>query len=315
MEFLYNYGLFLAKSLTVLVVLLVAFAGILALKKQTKSKLETECLNDVFNETKNDLTQEIKNVKPTKLSRQAKREQSKKPTLFLIDFEGDLKASGVEGLRDLITAVLSVATAKDEVVIRLESPGGSVNGYGLAASQLQRIRDRGLFLTVCIDKVAASGGYLMACVANMIVAAPFAIVGSIGVVAQLPNFHRFLKKHDVDVELLTAGEFKRTLTMFAENDAKGRRKFQEEIEHIHGAFKNFVLQNRPQLDMAKVSTGEHWLAIEAFEFRLVDVIKTSDDYLIEKMSQFNVYCLSSPEKRSLLQRLIKPAMSLFSPWG
>ena len=108
--------------------------------------------------------------------------------------------------------------------------------YGLAASQMQRIRDKKLKLTVCVDKVAASGGYMMAVVADKIIAAPFAVLGSIGVLAQVPNFHRLLKKHDVDFEMLTAGKYKRTLTMFGENTDKGREKFQEDIEDTHVLF-------------------------------------------------------------------------------
>ncbi len=199
------------------------------------------------------------------------------------------------------------------MLIRLESPGGVVSGYGLAAAQLQRIRDKNIPLTVCIDKVAASGGYLMACVANTIIAAPFAIIGSIGVVAQMPNFHRWLKKNNIDVELLTAGEYKRTLTLFGENTEKGRQKFQEDLEQIHSAFRHYVLENRSQLDIDKVSTGEHWLATDAFELRLVDKLATSDDYLIKKMADYQAFKLAVQPKHSLMSKLLRPAMRLMHP--
>ncbi|MDP3560078.1 MAG: protease SohB, partial [Legionellaceae bacterium] len=238
-----------------------------------------------------------------------------KPTLYVLDFDGDIKASQVENLRETITAVLSIATRKDEVVLRLKSPGGTVNGYGLAASQLQRIRDKNIPLTVCIDTIAASGGYLMASVAHTILAAPFAIIGSIGVVAQLPNFHRFLKNHQVDVELLTAGEYKRTLTLFGENTAKGREKFQEDLEAIHTLFKAYLQKNRPALDIAKVSTGEHWLAQDALHLHLVDDIKTSDDYLCEKLKDFNLFQVSIYQKPTLSEKLFKPAMRLLHPFA
>lgn len=315
MEFLAQYGLFLAKAVTVLTVFLVAVAGLILMRRQAKPKLEIESLNEVFEGLQAELLHTIKGDKPVKRTRKMKKELRLRPTVYVIDFCGDIKASEVEGLRTAVSAVLSVAKPKDEVVVRLESPGGAVNGYGLAASQLQRIRDKGFALTVCIDKVAASGGYLMACVANAIIAAPFAIVGSIGVVAQLPNFYRFLKKNNIDVELLTAGEYKRTLTLFAENTTKGREKFQAELEHIHDAFKQAVLKNRPQLNIEEVSTGEHWLAIEGFERRLVDVIQTSDDYLMEKMAKFNVFELTSPEKKSMVSKLLKPVAKLMHPWG
>lgn len=315
MEFLTQYGLFLAKAITVLVVFLLAVGGILSMSRKAKPKLAVESLSVSFDETQEEMLKTIKGDKPPKRTRLMKKELRKRPVVYVIDFYGDIKASEVEELRTAVTAVLAVATPKDEVVIRLESPGGSVNGYGLAASQLQRIRDREIPLIVCIDKVAASGGYLMACVANEIVAAPFAIVGSVGVVAQLPNFHRFLKKNNIDIELLTAGEYKRTLTMFAENTEKGRQKFQEELEHIHGAFKHYVLKNRPQLDIEQIATGEHWLAVEAFDLRLVDAIKTSDDFLMDKMKHFNVFEVSVPAKRSLMSKVLKPVSRLMHLWG
>ena len=221
----------------------------------------------------------------------------------------------MEQLREEVSAILCIASKKDEVVIRLESPGGSVNGYGLAASQLQRLRDKHIPLTVCIDKVAASGGYLMACVANRIVAAPFAIIGSIGVVAQIPNFHRWLKKHDIDMELLTAGEYKRTLTLFAENTDKGRKKFKEDLEKIHEKFRDYVLANRQQLDMDKVATGEHWLARDAFDLKLVDSLKTSDEYINDNMQAFKIFKIAIHSKQTWLAKALKPATKLLHPWA
>lgn len=226
-----------------------------------------------------------------------------------------MKATQVEQLREEVTAILCVAKPEDEVLVRLDSPGGVVNSYGLAASQLQRIRDKNIPLTVSIDKMAASGGYLMACVANKIVAAPFAIIGSIGVVAQIPNFHRWLKKHDIDVELLTAGEYKRTLTLFGETTDKGRKKFQEDLEKIHLAFRNYIAVNRHNLDMDKIATGEHWLATDALDLKLVDQLATSDEYLIGKMTTYKAFKLTIPQKTSLANKLLKPAMRLMHPWA
>lgn len=311
MDFLAQYGMFALKSFTIVVSILILFAGIVSLGRKPKPKLEITSLNEQFNNVRNLMHKEIKDKKPEK----KKKDKSKRPSLYVVDFTGDIKASQVEQLREEITAILTVAKPEDEVVIRLESPGGAVNGYGLAASQLNRIRDKQIPMTVCIDKVAASGGYLMACVANHIIAAPFAIIGSIGVVAQIPNFHRWLKKNNVDVEVLTAGEYKRTLTLFAENTEKGRKKFQEDLEKIHQTFREYVLENRQQLDIDKVSTGEHWLAKDAFDLRLVDGLKTSDQYICDKMDAFNVFKITSHGKQSLIAKMLKPAMSLMHPWA
>ena len=311
MDFLAQYGMFLLKSFTIVIALLILVAGLLSMGRKPKPKLEITSLNQQHDETKRRMLKEILNKKPEK----KKKDKKIKPSIFVLDFSGDIKASQVDQLRDEISAVLSIATITDEVVLRLESPGGAVNGYGLAASQLQRIRDKQIPLTVCIDKMAASGGYLMACVANRIIAAPFAMIGSIGVVAQIPNFHRWLKKNDIDMELLTAGEYKRTLTLFAENTDKGRKKFQEDLEKIHEKFRDYVLANRQQLDIDKVATGEHWLARDAFDLRLVDTLKTSDEYLNDKMTVCNVYKIAIHAKQTLVAKLLRPATKLLHPWA
>ncbi|KTC88672.1 protease SohB [Fluoribacter dumoffii] len=311
MEFLSQYGLFLLKSITVVIAFLIVFAGFFSMSRKPKPKLEITSLNKHYDHIISIMSKEVLGKKPPK----KKKTKDGQPTLYVIDFHGDIRASQVEQLRDEVTAILCVAKPGDEVLVRLDSPGGIVNTYGLAASQLQRIRDKNIPLTVSIDKMAASGGYLMACVANRIIAAPFAIIGSIGVVAQIPNFHRWLKNHDIDVELLTAGEYKRTLTLFGENTEKGRKKAQDDLEKIHSAFRNYVASNREQLNIDEVSTGEHWLAKDAFDLKLVDELCTSDDYLMEKIADYRAFKLTVPPKASLANKLLKPAMRLIHPWG
>lgn len=202
--------------------------------------------------------------------------------LFVINFNGDTKGSEVENLRQQVDAILDVATDKDEVIVNLTSPGGMVNSYGLCASELTRIRDRNINLVCTVDSVAASGGYLMACVANKIVAAPFSYIGSVGVVASIPNFNKVLNKHDIEYEQITAGKYKRTLTFFGENTDEGRAKFKEELELIHMRFKEQILKYRPNLDIDKIATGEHWLAMDALNYGLIDEISTSDEYIYNR---------------------------------
>lgn len=223
--------------------------------------------------------------------------------VYVLDFHGDMKATAVQPLREEINALLTIAEKEDEVILRLESSGGLVHAYGLAASQLARIKEAGLKLTVCIDKVAASGGYMMACVADKILSAPFAVVGSIGVVAQVPNFHDFLEKHNVDVEIFTAGKYKRTVTMFGENKEENKQKFQEELEQTHTLFQDFVSQYRPQLELEKVATGEHWYGTDALNLKLVDELKTSDSYILELMKKHDIYVICSQQKPTLAEKL------------
>lgn len=311
MDFVAQFSLFALETFTIVIAILLAVAGVASIRQTPKSKLTITPLNKDFDELKSLMHKEIlgKRLKKTKKNKQ------QKPSLYVLHFIGDMKATQVEQLREEISAILTLATPQDEVVLCLESPGGSVNGYGLAASQLQRLRDKHIPLTICIDKIAASGGYLMACLGHQIIAAPFAIIGSIGVVAQMPNFHRWLKKNDIDVELLTAGEYKRTLTLFAENTEKGRNKFKQDLEQIHLNFKQYVLENREQLNIDDVSTGEHWLAKEAINLRLIDKLQTSDEYIIDKMSAFNVFKISIHAKQTIIAKILKPAMALLHPWA
>ena len=231
----------------------------------------------------------------------------------MINFKGDIKASEVESLREEITSILTVVKTSDEVVLILESSGGTVHGYGLAASQLKRIRDREISLTVAVDKIAASGGYMMACVANKIIAAPFAIIGSVGVLAQLPNFHRLMKKYNIDYEQLSAGEYKRTLTLFGENDDKDREKFQEELEDTHELFKEFIKDNREQVDIDKIATGEHWYGKRALDLQLVDELITSDDYLYTAAADADadIYEIAQIRKKPVSEKLFSLGMKLF----
>ena len=227
-----------------------------------------------------------------------------KGRVYALTFEGDMDATKVSHLRHEINAVLTKADGGDEVVVRVKSFGGRVHGYGLAASQLQRVREHGLNLVVAVDQVAASGGYLMAAVANKVIAAPFAVVGSIGVVAEIPNVHRLLKKNDVDVEVITAGRYKRTLTVLGENTDEGRRKFTEELEDLHVLFQEFVNEQRPGVDLEKVATGEAWYGRRAIELNLVDEITTSDEYLMRRCAEAEVFEVRWVEHKKPLERVL-----------
>ncbi|WP_187673676.1 protease SohB [Zestomonas carbonaria] len=315
MEFLADYAGFLAKTVTVVVAALVILAAVAALRSKGRGKgsghLEVHKLNEFYKGLHHRLEQavldkarlKLAHKNEARLAKAAKKAGEHKPRVFVLDFDGDIKASATDHLRHEITAVLSMATPKDEVVLRLESGGGMVHSYGLAASQLARIRQAGVPLTVCIDKIAASGGYMMACIGDKVISAPFAILGSIGVVAQLPNVHRLLKKHAVDFEVLTAGEYKRTLTVFGENTDKGREKFQEDLETTHRLFKNFVAHYRPQLSIDEIATGEVWLGQAALGKQLVDELKTSDEYLAEKARTAELFQLHYVQKKSLQERV------------
>jgi serine protease SohB len=303
---------FAAKGFVVFLTAVLTVAVIVALTRRRRqggrAHLEVKPLNDRFRALGDALRHSVLDRKQLKALHKARKQEKKassppeKKNVYVLDFEGDVLASGVTSLREEISAITAVARPEDEVVVRLESPGGGVAHYGLAAAQLARLKDKKVKLTVCVDRVAASGGYMMACVADRIVAAPFAIVGSIGVVAQVPNVNRLLKKHDIDFEEMTAGEYKRTVSMFGEITEKGRQKFGEQLEETHTLFKDFVKTQRPALDVAKVATGEYWLAKRALELGLVDQLSTSDDYLLSRVDDANLFQVQFRPEQSWRRR-------------
>ncbi|HFI0622283.1 TPA: protease SohB [Streptococcus suis] len=306
-----EYGIFFLKVVTFLLAILLFLVLSTKIKsKKPDGQVTITDLSEKLLEQQEQFEKELLDKKAyKKLQEEREQESSEQETedtvkrLFVLDFEGDIQAKQVDNLREEITAILTLASQGDEVLLRLESPGGSVYGYGLGASQLLRLKDKQIPLTIAVDKVAASGGYLMASVADTIVAAPFALVGSIGVVAEIPNIHRLLKKHEIDVDVMTAGKYKRTLTVIGENTAEGKEKFQEELNDVHALFKEFVSENRPILDIEQVSTGETWYGTSAKKVHLVDEIATSDDLILGQIHDKQVLLVKYEEKKSLINQI------------
>lgn len=308
--------LFTSKAVIIFFIIMLVLITFFVLLAKSKEKIKegrlviknlnkkyAEAAETILNET---LSKKLfkKTLKANKAAEKIKAaSEEKSNNVFVLNFQGDIKASAVSTLSEEITMILTVATPADEVIVKIESAGGVVHGYGLAAAQLMRLRAKQIPLTVTIDKIAASGGYLMACVANKILCAPFAIIGSIGVIVQLPNLHRYLKNKSIDFEQLTAGEYKRTITVFGENTEAGREKLQHELEDVHQLFKQLISEHRQQIDIQKVATGEHWLGKQALGLHLVDEISTSDDYLLASCKQSQVFEICYEVKKPFLSKL------------
>lgn len=340
-EVLLNYGIFLLELLTLFGIVAMIILLILSQRKSNEGgSISLTNLSEQYEEESKSLHQAFLNEaelkqqeKADKAAEKARRKAekarlksdnsapstSRKSRLFVLTFHGDLHASQVNRLRREVDAVLTLADPScDKVLLKLESPGGVVHGYGLAASQLQRLKARQLHLTVAVDKVAASGGYMMACIADQIVSAPFAVIGSIGVVAEIPNIHRLLKKHDIDVDVMTAGEYKRTVTLMGENTEQGKAKFQQELNETHALFKQFVATHRPHMAIEQVATGEHWFGQQALALQLVDAIATSDDLILQACQTQEVievvYHLKKPWAQRVSEQMENSVARLLSSW-
>ncbi|MSR12127.1 MAG: protease SohB [Gammaproteobacteria bacterium] len=333
MEYLIEYGMFLAKSATIVIAILLVIGAITASSRQRKSDkkgvLRITPLNDHFDDLRDELRRNLLGKDELKLIHKQEKKQEKaelkaeklrlkhskpgeepvaaadtrKRRIYVLNFDGDIAAEAVSSLREEISAVLTMAEKIDEVVLRLESPGGMVHAYGLASSQLMRLKNQEIPLTICVDKVAASGGYMMACLADRLIAAPFAILGSIGVLVQLPNFYRVLKKNEIDYEIITAGEFKRTLTQFGEITQKAREKVQEDVDVMHQLFKNWVKEHRPSVDIDKIATGETWVGKQSLELNMVDALGTSDECILNLCEEADVFEVEFEIKKSIQDKL------------
>ena len=335
MEFHLDYAEFLLKAVTIVLAILIVLSTSVAIGGRRHAKPVTGTLQirnvNEFYESMNQavvrslvapgqLKKHLKAERKEKKKEQKQEAKSKddkpaKKNLFVIDFVGDIEASNVNALRHEVSAILSAAEKGDEVIVKIESSGGLVHSYGLAASQLLRIKAADLKLTVAIDKVAASGGYMVAVVADRILAAPFAVVGSIGVVAEIPNVNRLLKKYDVDYDVYTAGEYKRTLTLFGENTDAARERFTKEIEDVHSLFQEFVDKNRSGLDLAAVSTGETWYGQRAIDVKLVDDLITSDQYIMDACEDAQVFELKWEMPKKKVFELLTEAASILTRIG
>ena len=329
MDYFIEYCLFLAKVITLVIAVIVVIGALIAFGSRGrrganagKGAINVIRLNDELDDMRDAMKRVIydkdtfkheqklekkkhkEEERERKLLRKASgsdedAEEYSRKRVYVLDFNGDIQASEVESLREEITAVLSLARPQDEVLIRLESPGGMVHAYGLAASQLSRIKEQGIPLMVCVDMVAASGGYMMACLADKLVAAPFAILGSIGVLVQMPNFHRLLRKHEVDYETISAGEFKTTLTPFGEITQHGRDKVKEDVEDMHSLFKDWVKQHRPSVDIDNIATGETWVGLQAKTRNMIDEVMTSDDCILKAYEEADVFAVHYEIRRSI----------------
>ncbi len=333
LEYLIEYGMFLAKSATIVIAILLVIGAITASSRQRKSEkkgvLRITPLNDHFDDLRDELRRNLLGKDELELIHKQEKKQEKvehkaeklrlkhskpgeepvaaadtrKRRIYVLNFDGDIAAEAVSSLREEISAVLTMAEKIDEVVLRLESPGGMVHAYGLASSQLMRLKNQEIPLTICVDKVAASGGYMMACLADRLIAAPFAILGSIGVLVQLPNFYRVLKKNEIDYEIITAGEFKRTLTQFGEITQKAREKVQEDVDVMHQLFKNWVKEHRPSVDIDKIATGETWVGKQSLELNMVDALGTSDECILNLCEEADVFEVEFEIKKSIQDKL------------
>ena len=319
LEIFSEYGLFLLKVITILISFIVVISFIAASKKNSNQEgLDVENLNKKYKGLSDSLNKVVlqkdewkaKQKDDKAIQKNHKKQKKRKPKAFVLDFLGDIKASAVPSLREEVTAILDVAKKNDQIILRLDNHGGVVHEHGLAASQLARIRQKKINLVVVVDKVAASGGYLMACVANKIYAAPFAILGSIGVIAQLPNFNRLLDNYGVDFEQVTAGQYKRNVTMFGKNTDEDREKLKEQLEEIHSLFKSSVNEYRPELNLDKVATGEYWYGTRALELGLIDEIKTSDELLLEMSKKYEIFSVKLKIKQPLKKRIMSGVDSL-----
>lgn len=307
---LWVWGKYILNLLPQLAVIFIFFYGLWSLlsrkgKAQNEQKIALKSYEKRYYEALTPQVREFVEKKDlTALKKAQKAAQKEKGScLYVIDFDGDMQASNTVQLAETTSCLLPLLRSTDKVLVRVKSSGGLVPHYGYAASQLSRLRSKAS-LTVAIDHIAASGGYLMACVAHEIIAAPFAIVGSIGVVGLVPNVHPLLKNHGIDVHEHTAGEYKRSLSPWAAVTPEKVQRYEHELSMTHELFQEFVQQYRPNLEPEVLQTGEYRYAARSVgDTGLVDKVQSSDDFIAEHLPKYHVIFVTCREEKSVWQRL------------
>ena len=243
-----------------------------------------------------------------------------KSNLYYLEFEGDIQASEAAKLKQEILVCLQVAKPTDVFLILVESSGGSVSNYGDLYSVMEMIKKRGHTLWVAIDRVAASGGYLISLPADKIFATPFALIGSIGVLSEVPNFGGLLDKYGVKMEEYTAGERKMNISMFRENGEEQKEHHRKKLGKIHELFKAQLVKYRGGLiekkgvDIGELMEGDFWMGENAFELGLVDELKSSVEILLDEKDHFNILKVNyhNEPKMAGIMGMLKPKMK-FNP--
>lgn len=298
-----SYAIFFLKIITIIILLLTTIIICLILiTNKDNNYIKIKNINKKY------IT--LKKLFLSKISKKIERKNlikeenlTKTKNLFVLHFNGDINASDINNLKDILSIIILNKTHVDEVLIKLTSNGGIVTNYGLAASQLKRLKNENINLTISIDTIAASGGYMMACVANKIIASHFSIIGSIGVLGIIPNINKILTKNNIEIEYHTSGKYKKTLSIIGENTEIGRKKFIESLENTHFLFKNFVKENRSQINIEEIATGEYWYGVDALKLNLIDKIQTSDEYIIENLNNANIYEIKLSEKINIKNKI------------
>lgn len=242
-------------------------------------------------------------------------------TAVLLSFNGDINATEVIEFGRAVSMIVQMKDLVSEVYIIINSGGGVVNGYGLLASEIERLHYSEIETYALIDQVAASGGYMAACVANHVVAAPFAYIGSIGVVSEMPNFNQILSDNGINIEQHTAGKSKRTVTPLGKITDEDRNEFKKKLERIHRSFINHVSHYRNINDADEnknsiIFSGDYWIAEETVELELglVDEISTSQEFLLDKMKEYNIIEITFQENKTKKSKLslLNSLTTLFS---
>ncbi|CAB3976441.1 protease SohB [Candidatus Azoamicus ciliaticola] len=302
-----DYTIFFLKIITIIILLLLTIITCLIIIKNKDNKyIEIKNINKKYITLKKMFLSEIlKKTEKKNIIKNINKEEKiiKTKNLFILNFNGDINASDINNLKDILSILILNKKYVDEVLIKLTSNGGIVTNYGLAATQLKRLKNENINLTISIDTIAASGGYMMACVANKIIASHFSIIGSIGVLGIIPNINKMLNKNNIEIEYHTSGKYKKTLSVIGENTEIGRKKFIESLENTHFLFKNFVKENRSQINIDEIATGEYWYGIDALKLNLIDKIQTSDEYIMENLNNTKIYEIKLNEKTNIKNKI------------
>ena len=210
------------------------------------------------------------------------RSQPKLPTfsknLALIEVEGIIADPRVV-VRQIKKYSKNPAVAA--LVLRIDSPGGVVSATQEIYEEIKRAKEREKKIIVSMGSIAASGGYYIATPADIIVANPGSVTGSIGVKMELPILERLFKKIGINFEVIKSKEHKDIGSPFRQMTPRERALLQDVVNSAYEQFISVIVENRklPEATVRSIADGRILTGEQAIEFGLVDTLGSLEDAL------------------------------------
>ncbi len=201
------------------------------------------------------------------------------------------------------------------VVVRINSPGGTVGASQEIYQKLWKLRKKNIPLVASMGEMAASGGYYVASACNYIVANHGTITGSIGVIAMSPNLRGLFQKIGVDMNVIKSGKYKDILSSFRDLRPEERELIQDMIDSSYRKFlKDVALgRNQNESDIEPIADGRVMSGETALKYKLVDMLGTFEDAIdkARQMAKLSEECPVYEETKTPFEQMFMRMEGMF----